>query len=92
MSDEHVTLLSTSVQTFVHTIGNDPILSFFAIFLMGYGAYILFQRRVPPPAFDPTRHIERPPLEHKPMRQMPSPGSFVDWERQNDEKDHAPWN
>jgi hypothetical protein len=86
-------VLDTSVQTIVATIGASPIMSFCLLLLAGLGAAVLIHHFRQPPRFDPTRHLERPPIEQKPARSLPPASAYVEWERQQDkEKDGVPWN
>jgi hypothetical protein len=90
---DHVSLIDTSVQTAMSTIGGSPILSALALLLIAFAIYVLIDRLRQPPRFDPTLYMERPPIDHRPQRTLPPASAYTEWEAQQDkENDHIPWN
>jgi len=87
-----ISLPDTMVKTVVTEIGNSAAFSLLFILaaISGIIYLIHYLRR---PRFDPTLHMERPPIEQRSIRPLPPASSYRDWEREQDkDKDGIPWN
>ena len=89
-----INILDVSVRTMMDTIAASPIMSFCLLLFAGFGVMVLVHHFRQPPRFDPTMHMERPPIEHQPQRALPSADAFADWatgrERQPEHRG-IPW-
>lgn len=91
---ERVTLFSTTAQTVVQTLANDPLLSLIAIACIGFAFWLVIGKLKQPPVLDYTRYLERPPqpIQSRPQRELPPASAYRDWEKEQDkEKDGVPW-
>lgn len=85
-------LISAGVQTVGHTIGSSESMTLIVVLAAVIGFLVLIRHLRQPPRFDPTRHLERPPVEHQVTRPLPPASEYVKWEQGQDaEKDDVPW-
>jgi hypothetical protein len=89
-----INIFDVSIRTVMDTIALSPIMSIFFLLFAGFGVMVIIHHFRRPPRFDPMLHMERPPIDHRPERPLPSADAFADWatgkERQPEHRG-IPW-
>ncbi len=85
-------LFDAALHTIGQTIGSSEAMTLILLIAGVIAFFILRHQLHERPRLDVTRHLERPPIEHPPLRALPPAREDMEWAKEKDTaKENVPW-